>query len=118
MSKLINFRLNDKEYDQLNGLSKLWNLKQRELARKLFRDSLDLFEEISIQYALQKIEKERADPEKIAELLGMKYDELEKIAIERGLIDHLTDREVDDMYTGIQNAKKKYGWGKNAKSSS
>ena len=106
MSKLINFRLNDKEYDQLNGLSKLWNLKQRELARKLFRDSLDLFEEISIQYALQKIEKERADPEKIAELLGMKYDELEKIAIERGLIDHLTDREVDDMYTGIKNAKK------------
>ena len=57
MSKVVNFRLEDTEYKRLNNFCKLWNLKQRELARKLFRDSLQSFEEICIEYALRKVEK-------------------------------------------------------------
>ncbi|HID26462.1 MAG TPA: hypothetical protein EYP22_01235 [Methanosarcinales archaeon] len=107
MTELVKFSIDDKIAIELKKLSKLWNIDEEALSKKLFLDGLQEFRKDSLDFALKKYKENKADPEDLAELLGMTLDEFEDLGVERGIIEDITMEQIEQCLRDSETLRKK-----------
>jgi hypothetical protein len=60
LKKVISFRIDEKTEKELKKYAELWNLKDRELARKLFLDGLQQIARLSAEITQKQKKKDGA----------------------------------------------------------